>query len=90
MGDRTMSRGDADLKIGRAIWVVFSWFFGGILALAAAAGVAWVLLKAGTAGLVIGLAANLLLRAFVKRRSDRHEQQYHPKTTPELACEAQG
>lgn len=90
MGDRTMGRGDADLKIGRAIWVVFSWFFGGILALVAAAGVAWVLLKAGTAGLVIGLAANLLLRAFVKRRSDRHEQRYHPKTTPELASEAQG
>lgn len=83
MGDRTMARGDADLKIGRAIWVVFSWFFGGFAALAAAAAVAGVLVKAGTAGLVIGLAANLALRAFVKNRSDRHEQQYHPKLPPD-------
>ena len=87
MGDRTMARGDADLKIGRAIWVVFSWFFGGFLALAATGAVAWVLLQAGTAGLVLGLAANLALRVFVKRRSDRHEQQYHPKLPHEQALE---
>ena len=85
MGDRTMARGDADLKIGRAIWVVFSWFFGGFLALAATAGVAWVLLQTGTAGLVIGLGGNLALRAYVKRRSDRHERQYHPKLPHEAA-----
>lgn len=89
MGDRTMSRGDADLKIGRAIWVVFSWFFGGFIALAATAGVAWVLLKTGTAGLVLGLGGNLALRAFVKRRSDRHELQYHPKLPHETAPTAQ-
>jgi phosphate/sulfate permease len=88
MGDRTMARGDADLKIGRAIWVVFSWFFGGLVALVAAAAVAWVLLKAGTAGLVLGLAGNLALRAFVRSRSDRHEQRYHPQTAQELAIEA--
>ena len=87
MGDRTMARGDADLKIGRAIWVVFSWFFGGLLALVAAAVVAWGLLKAGTAGLVVGLAANLALRVFVKTRADRHERQYHPKLPPEPALE---
>ncbi len=88
MGDRTMARGDADLKIGRAIWVVFSWFIGGFVALIAAAAVAWVLLKAGTIGLIAGLAGNLLLRAFVRKRSDRHEQHYHPKTTQEMALEA--
>jgi phosphate/sulfate permease len=88
MGDRTMARGDADLKIGRAIWVVFSWFFGGLIALLAAAGVAWMLIQAGTAGLVIGLVGNLALRAFVRSRSDRHEQRYHPKTPQELAIEA--
>ena len=82
MGDRTMARGDADLKIGRAIWVVFSWFFGGLLALVAAAAVAWTLLQAGPAGLAVGLAANLALRAFVKLRSDRHERRYHPKLPP--------
>ena len=82
MGDLTMACGDADLKIGRAIWVVFSWFFGGFLALAATAGVAWALLQTGTAGLAIGLGGNLALRAFVKRRSDRHEHRYHPKLPP--------
>ncbi|HAL91973.1 MAG TPA: inorganic phosphate transporter [Verrucomicrobia bacterium] len=85
MGDRTMARGDADLKIGRALWVVFSWFFGGLVALAAAAAVAWVLLKTGTAGLILGLGGNLLLRTYVKIRADRHEQHYHPKLPPETA-----
>ncbi len=89
MGDRTMSRGDADLKIGRAIWVVFSWLFGGFLALAASAAVAWVLLQAGTVGVLLGLAGNLGLRAYVKLRSDRHEQHYHPKLPAEQAFENQ-
>ena len=89
MGDRTMSRGDADLKIGRAIWVVFSWLFGGFLALAASAAVAWVLLQAGTVGELLGLAGNLGLRAYVKLRSDRHEQHYHPKLPAEQAFENQ-
>ena len=82
MGDRTMARGDADLKVGRAVWVVFSWFFGGFAALAAAAAVAWLLLKSGSAGLVLALVGNLLLRAWVRRRSDLHESRYHPKTAP--------
>ena len=86
MGDRTMARGDADLKIGRALWVVFSWFFGGLLALAAAAAVAGALLETGTLGLALGLAGNLALRAYVRRRSDRHEQRYHPKTLPDQAA----
>ena len=88
MGDRTMARGDADLKIGRAIWVVFSWFAGGLLALIAGAAVAWVLLKASIIGLVLCLGANIALRAFVRLRADRHEKQYHPQTPLELAAEA--
>ena len=82
MGDRTMARGDADLKIGRALWVVFSWFFGGLAALAAAAAVAFGLAKAGTAGLAAALLGNLALRAFVQSRADRHETRYHPKVPP--------
>ena len=88
MGDRTMARGDADLKIGRAVWVVFSWFFGGLLALVCAAAVAWVLLQAGTAGLLLALAGNLVLRAYVRARSDRHEQRYHPKLPQDQALDA--
>lgn len=90
MGDRTMSRGDADLKIGRALWVVFSWFVGGFLALVAAGTVAWVLLRTGTAGLILALGGNLALRILVKQRADRHEQRYHPKTPQEIALEAKG
>jgi hypothetical protein len=76
LGRRTMSRGDADLKIGRAIWVVFS----GSRRPARdgrrrrrrldAAG-------SGHGGLVAGLVANLALRAYVKIRATRHERQYH-------------
>lgn len=79
MGDRTMARGDADLKIGRAIWVLFSWIFGGGLAFLGGAGVAFFLYRGGTAGLVGGLALNLLLRFVLQRQSDRHEKRYHPK-----------
>jgi len=82
LGDRTMARGDADLKIGRAIWVVFSWFFGGLLALIAGGVVAFVLLKVGTVGVLLALGANLALRAFVRLRADRHEKKYHPPTEP--------
>ena len=80
MGDRTMARGDADLKIGRALWVVFSWFGGGFLALVAAAATAWLLLKAGPLGLLIALSANLILRTIIWHKANRHEQRYHPPT----------
>lgn len=90
MGDRTMARGDADLKIGRAIWVTFSWFFGGLLAMVAAAAVAWVLLKTGTIGLVAGIGGNLALRSYIKRRSQQHENTYHPKTAQEVEIERLG
>lgn len=86
MGDRTMARGDADLKIGRALWVVASWFLGGFVALAATAVVAWVLIRTGTPGLVLGLGGNLALRAYMKRQADRHEQRYHPKLPAETAA----
>ena len=58
------------------------------LALVAAAAVAWVMLKAGTVGLVLGLAVNLALRAYVRLSSDRHERHYHPKLPQEAAFEA--
>jgi len=90
MADRTMARGDADLKIGRTIWVIFSWFFGGLLALVAGAAVAFLMLKTSTLGLFIALGANFGLRAFVRLRADKHEKKYHPKTEAELLEEAQG
>jgi phosphate/sulfate permease len=77
MADRTMTRGDADLKIGRTIWVVFSWFAAAFIAMFASGIVAFIILKAGILGLVIGLTANLAIRFLVKKRGDRHEITYH-------------
>ena len=84
MADRVMSYGDADLKIGRAIWVVFSWFAGAGLAMAAAALTAFVIVRLGTIGLLAMIAGNLTLRAWVARRADRHERIYHEELSRRL------
>ena len=81
MADRVMSRGDADRKIGRAIWVVFSWFAGAVLAMVASALVATVIVKLNIAGLVIAVVANFVLRAVVKKRSAQHEERHHIEAT---------
>lgn len=77
MADRVMSYGDADLKIGRAIWVVFGWFAGAAVAMAVSAAVASAILHLGGAGLLGALATNLLLRRWIARRADRHEKIWH-------------
>jgi phosphate/sulfate permease len=81
MADRVMSRGDADRKIGRAIWVAFSWFAGALLAMVSAAVVAFVIVKLKLVGLVLAIAANLLIRFFVKKRSAAHEIKHHQEAT---------
>jgi len=77
MADRAMTRGDYDRKIGRAIWVVFSWFAAAFLAMSASAVVAFTIVKLGLAGLILALVANLVLRLWIARQSDRHEKTYH-------------
>jgi len=77
LADRVMTRGDAHLKIGRAIWVVFSWFASAAIAVFATAAVARVIFHLGLAGLAIGLGANLTIRYFAKRRSDAQEERVH-------------
>jgi len=77
LADRVMTRGDAHLKIGRAIWVVFSWFLAAIIAMIATAGVANLVFKLGSLGLALGLAANLTIRYLAKRRSDAQEERVH-------------
>jgi len=80
--DRALTRGDSDLKIGRAIWVFFSWFLGAFVAMASSALLAVFILwlwkmGIGVIGLAIGLGGNIGLRFLVKKRSDRHEQIHH-------------
>jgi phosphate/sulfate permease len=76
--DRVFARGDADLKVGRAIWVVSCWFIAPVIAAVATGCVALVVYHLGTAGLLICLGLNLGLRRLFRQRADAHERKYHP------------
>jgi phosphate/sulfate permease len=73
LADRVMARGDADLKIGRAIWVITSWFIAALVAMAATAVVARGVYHLEIVGLGAALALNFLIRRLAKRRSDDQE-----------------
>ncbi|MGQ9563999.1 MAG: inorganic phosphate transporter [Thermogutta sp.] len=77
LADRVLARGDADLKIGRAIWVVTSWFVSDLIAVIATAGVARLIYHLGVAGLLIALAINLAVRFYSQRRADEQENRIH-------------
>jgi phosphate/sulfate permease len=91
MADRIFQRGDAELKMARAIWVVFSWFAAAVIAACCAAVVCLVIFKVGTPGLIIGIAANLLIRRLLKKRADAQEARVREATRerrhPELYAE---
>ncbi len=70
MADRIFQRGDAELKLGRAIWVVSSWFLAALIAAVAAGLVATVVYHLRIWGMAGCLVANLLVRHFLKRRAD--------------------
>ena len=80
LADRVMARGDAELKVGRAIWVIFSWFFAALIAVVATACVANVVFYFTTTGLVLCLVANFSVRFIAKRRSDIQEKRIHLRT----------
>lgn len=77
LADRVLSRGDADLKIGRAIWVVVSWFISAVIAVAATAGVARMIYHLGIVGLLIALALNLSIRFYAQKKADEQEARVH-------------
>ena len=77
LADRVMARGDADLKIGRAIWVITSWFLAALVAMGATAVVARTVYHLEIAGVAVALALNLAVRYFAKRRSDAQEERVH-------------
>jgi len=80
LADRVMARGDAELKIGRAIWVIFSWFLAAVIAMVATGCVANVIYHFSIAGLVIAGVANFTIRYVAKRRSDAQEERVHTRT----------
>ena len=77
MADRVLQRGDADLKVGRAIWVVFSWFASAGIAVAATAAVARLIYHWELIGLGVALSANLTVRVLAQRAADRQEERIH-------------
>ena len=79
LADRVMARGDAELKIGRAIWVILSWFLAALIAVVATACAAIVIYQFTMVGLVLAGLANLSVRMIAKRRSDAQEQRVHQR-----------
>jgi hypothetical protein len=71
MADRIFQRGDAALKLGRAIWVVFSWFLSALIAAVSALVVAKVIHRFGVLGIAGCLVVNLVVRYTLKKRADR-------------------
>lgn len=89
--DRILQRGDADLKLARTIWVVFSWFASALIAAIAAGCVCMLIYKAGVVGALIGVGANLAVRIVMKKRADiqeeRTRQQARERAHPEEFAE---
>ncbi len=77
MSDRVFARGDADLKIGRAIWVITCWFLAPVLAIIGTGLVAQLVYQLTTVGLALCIFLNIAARFGLKKRADAHEQKYH-------------
>ncbi|MEZ6052381.1 MAG: inorganic phosphate transporter [Planctomycetaceae bacterium] len=78
MSDRVFARGQADTKLGRAIWVVSCWILTPIIAIVATGLIAQLIHHFSTAGLFLGLALSISVRLLFKHRADEHEKNYEP------------
>ncbi len=87
MADRIFQRGDAELKLARAIWVVTSWFLSAMIAMFSAGVVAFLILHLEVVGIAACLAANFFVRRLLKKRADiqarRVEEEAYERTHPE-------
>jgi len=92
--DRIMQRGDADLKLARTIWVVFSWFAAAVIAAGAAAVVCRIVFELEAIGVLVCIIGNLTLRHVLKRRGDAQEklvrEQADDRMHPERFAEYEG
>jgi phosphate/sulfate permease len=73
MADRIFQRGDAELKLARTIWVMFSWVAASVIAAVSAGLVCLLVYHAGPLGIAIGIGGNLAVRRILKRRADAQE-----------------
>ena len=77
LSDRVFARGDAELKLGRAIWVITCWFLAPLIAIVATGCVALMVYHFSIVGLALCIALNFGVRAFFQRRADAHEKRHH-------------
>jgi phosphate/sulfate permease len=91
MADRILHRGDADLKVARTIWVIFSWFAAAAIAAVGTGLVARLVYHVGWAGMLLGVGANLAVRFVLRARADAQEARVREATRermhPELYAE---
>ncbi len=95
MADRIFQRGDAALKLGRAIWVVTSWFLSALIAALAAGLVATAVYHLEIVGIVGCLLINLTVRTVFKNRADAQaklveEAAYERAHPDQFALEEEG
>ena len=76
-GDKVFAGGDAELKAGRAIWVVTCWFLGAAISVVFAAIVSAMIYKLSIVGIVLTLGLNLAVKFYFDKKSDAHEIKYH-------------
>jgi phosphate/sulfate permease len=77
MADRVFARGDADRKVGRAIWVVSCWFLAPVIAIVATGCIATLVYHLSVVGLAFCLVLNIAVRLIFRRRADAHERKHH-------------
>ncbi len=77
LADRVFARGDADRKVGRAIWVVTCWFLAPVVAIVATGCVAVLVYRLSIAGLALCILLNLAVRLMFRWRADAHERKHH-------------
>ncbi len=87
LSDRVFARGDAELKLGRAIWVISCWFIAPVIAVVATGCVAKLVYGLGVGGLVLCIGLNLGARFFFRHRANVHEQKYHTSLSKGAAGE---
>lgn len=76
LSDRVFARGDAETKMGRAIWVISCWVIAPMIAVVATGVVARLIYHLSTLGLVICIGLNVGTRILFRRKADAHERQY--------------
>ncbi len=77
LSDRVFARGDSDLKLGRAIWVVACWFIAPLIAIVSTGIIARIIYHLEIVGLAVALLLAMGARLIFKRLADAHELKYH-------------